>query len=137
MTTKRASLFKLPLVSFLQINETFIINVSNFFFFWCGPFLNSLLNLLQYCFCFMFSVFWLRGMWDLNSLTRDQTCTPCIGRQGLNHWTTREVPSDILNSSMLNKYQFQYLKTSPYILKTNDKRVLSVLMTVSNSTERS
>ena len=24
------------------------------FFFWCGPFLKSLLNLLQYCFCFMF-----------------------------------------------------------------------------------
>ena len=23
-------------------------------FFWCGPFLKSLLNLLQYCFCFMF-----------------------------------------------------------------------------------
>ena len=30
-------------------------------------------------------------MWDLNSLTRDQTCVPCIGRQILNHWTTREV----------------------------------------------
>ena len=23
--------------------------------------------------------------------TRDQACTPCIGRQSLNHWTTREV----------------------------------------------
>ena len=31
-------------------------------------------------------------MWDLNSPTRDQTHTPCIGRQSLNHWTTREVP---------------------------------------------
>ena len=30
-------------------------------------------------------------MWDLNSPTRDQTYTPCIGRQSLNHWTTREV----------------------------------------------
>ena len=28
-----------------------------FFFFWCGPFLKSLLNLLQYCFCFMFWFF--------------------------------------------------------------------------------
>ena len=27
------------------------------FFFFCGPFLKSLLNLLQYCFCFMFWVF--------------------------------------------------------------------------------
>ena len=33
------------------------------------------------------------GMWDLSSLTRDQTRTPCIGRWSLNHWTTREVPS--------------------------------------------
>ena len=31
-------------------------------------------------------------MWDFNSLTRGQTHTPCIGRQSLNHWTTREVP---------------------------------------------
>ena len=37
-------------------------------------------------------VFWPQGMWDLSSLTRDQTCTPCIGRQSLNHWTAREVP---------------------------------------------
>ena len=32
------------------------------------------------------------GMWDLNSLTRDQTHDPYIGRQILNYWTTREVP---------------------------------------------
>lgn len=25
-------------------------------------------------------VFWPRGMWDLSSLTWDQTCMPCIGR---------------------------------------------------------
>ena len=37
-------------------------------------------------------VLWPQGMWDLNSLTRDRTCTSCIGRQSLNHWTTREVP---------------------------------------------
>ena len=36
---------------------------------------------------------WLpQGMWDLSSLTRDQTHVPCIERQVLNHWTTREVP---------------------------------------------
>ena len=28
---------------------------------------------------------------NLSSLTRDQTCIPCIGRQILNHWTTREI----------------------------------------------
>ena len=31
-------------------------------------------------------------MWDLSSPTRDQTHTPCIGRQSLNHRTAREVP---------------------------------------------
>ena len=31
-------------------------------------------------------------MWDLNSLTRDRTCSPCIRRQILNHWTTSKVP---------------------------------------------
>ena len=31
------------------------------------------------------------GIWDPNSLTRDQTCTPCIGKRSLNSWTTREV----------------------------------------------
>ena len=46
----------------------------------------------QYFFCFIFWFLWPRGMWDLSSLTRDPTHTPCIGRQSLNHWTTREVP---------------------------------------------
>ena len=27
-----------------------------------------------------------------SSQTRDQTCVPCIGRQILNHWTSRKVP---------------------------------------------
>ena len=31
-------------------------------------------------------------MWDLSSLTRDQTCSPCNGRWSLNHWTIREAP---------------------------------------------
>ena len=43
-------------------------------------------------FLFYFLVFWLQGMWDLSSLTRDWTHTPCIGRWSLNHWFTREVP---------------------------------------------
>ena len=30
--------------------------------------------------------------WDLNSPTRDQIHVPCIARQILNYWTTREVP---------------------------------------------
>ena len=57
---------------------------------WCGPFLKSLLNLWQYFVCFMFWFFWPRSIWDLSSPTRDPY-TPCIGRQSLNYWTTREV----------------------------------------------
>ena len=37
-------------------------------------------------------VFWLPGLWDLHSPTRDWTCTPCSGRRSLHHWTAREVP---------------------------------------------
>ena len=44
-------------------------------------------------FLFYVLVFWLQGMCDLGSLTKDQTCTLCIGRRSLNHWTTREVSS--------------------------------------------
>ena len=46
----------------------------------------------------------LRGIWDLNSPTRDRTHLPCIGRWILNHWTVREVPSCSLLSTC---YTFQ------------------------------
>ena len=39
-----------------------------FFFFLCGPILKSF-N-LSHLFCFVLA-FWLQGMWDLSSLTRD------------------------------------------------------------------
>ena len=32
------------------------------------------------------------GMWEHSSPTRDRTCTSCIERWSLNHWTTWEVP---------------------------------------------
>ena len=32
------------------------------------------------------------SIWDLSSLTRDETHVPCVGRWILSHWTTREVP---------------------------------------------
>ena len=41
-------------------------------------------------------VFWPWGTWDLNSPTRDWTCTPSIGRWSLNHWITREVPENYI-----------------------------------------
>ena len=54
--------------------------------------------LLQYYFCFLcflvlLCFFWLWDVWDLSYLTRNETCTPCIGRQSLNHQTIRDVSS--------------------------------------------
>ena len=60
----------------------------------------------------MFLVFWPRGMWDLSSLTRDQTCTPCIGRWSLNHWTTREVPRGCVLQKLFLKQRGFWLKNS-------------------------
>ena len=37
-------------------------------------------------------VFWPRGVWDPNSLTRDWTCTSCIRKWSVSHWITMEVP---------------------------------------------
>ena len=37
-------------------------------------------------------VFWPQVMWNLTSPTGDQTHLPCVGRQSLNYWITREVP---------------------------------------------
>ena len=78
--SKQSASKKLPLVHLKK----------NFFFFCCGSYLKSLLNLLQYC--FMFLDFWLQGTGDHSSLTRDRTHTSYIGRWNLNHWTNRELP---------------------------------------------
>ena len=57
------------------------------------PFLNSLLNLLQYCFCCLCCTFWPPGMWDFSSLmTRDWTHTPELGVRSLNHWAHQGSP---------------------------------------------
>ena len=45
-------------------------------------------------FIFLFFFFWSMpcGMWDLSSLTRDQTCSSALEAESHNHWTAREVP---------------------------------------------
>ena len=35
----------------------------------------------------------IHSMWDLSFLTTDRIYVPCVGKQILNHWTTRDVPS--------------------------------------------
>ena len=58
----------------------------SFFFFFLN--LKCLLNFYNISYVLLF---WLWGMWVLSFPTRDRICTLCIGRQSLNHWTTRDV----------------------------------------------
>lgn len=65
-----------------------LFSVDVFFFFFCGCTGSSLQ-------CVGYPVVELGlplGMWDLNSPSRDQTCTPFIGRWILNHKPSWEVP---------------------------------------------
>ena len=40
---------------------------------------------------------WVHPLWHVgSSQTRDWSHIPCIGRQILNHWTTREIPPSII-----------------------------------------
>ena len=48
-----------------------------------------MLLIILFFMIFFFFFFWL---WDLSSLSRDWTCTPCPGRWSLNHWTARKIP---------------------------------------------
>ena len=54
--------------------------------------------MLQYCLFYVLGFFGQKKMyddvWDLSSPTRDGTHATCIVWRSLNHWTTREVPSE-------------------------------------------
>ena len=56
----------------LVITQRFPWPPSLFFFFWCGPFVKSLLNVLHYCFCCFYALaFCPWRIWDPRSLGRD------------------------------------------------------------------
>ena len=103
------------------------------------PFLKSFIEFITILFLFSilcFLLFWLQGMWDLKSLTRNQTYTPCIGMQSLNHWTIREVlrlyclEQFSVHSKMSIRYRdFQYAPC-PHIHKPS---LLSVFPTRSTA----
>ena len=61
------------------------------FFFFLVPFLKSFIEFVTILFLSYAFIIWPRGMWDLRFPTRDGTCTLCIGRQNLNHCTTKEA----------------------------------------------
>ena len=90
-------------------------------FFWCGLFLKSLLNLLHYCFCFMFCFVFFSpwGVWDLSCLTRDWTHIPCTGRRSLNHWTIREVPGRCF---LLSTYLYKQMVLLSHTFGKNSSR---------------
>ena len=67
------------------------------FFFWLGTiFLKVFVDFVTILLLFYGLVLWPRGIWDPSSLTRDQTRSPCNGRQSLNHWATRKIPNKSL-----------------------------------------
>ena len=79
------------LIIFSSYNDSF----SSFFlniFFNVDPF-KVFIEFVTILLLFYVLAFWPKGMWNLWSPTRDQTCTSCIGRWGLNHWTTRPFSS--------------------------------------------
>ena len=53
------------------------------------------------------------SMQNLNSPTRDQTCVPCIGKQILNHRTTREVPMNFFFFFIRRREERSRLTASP------------------------
>ena len=80
-------------------------------------------------------------MWDLISWTRDWAHVPCIGRQILNHWTTREVPPSFAYCSprvkcahcLFSKVQthpFTYMvSTTAFLLQPKSWLIETVCMT--------
>ena len=54
--------------------------------------------------------FWLWGMWDLSSPTRDWTRTACIGTWSLNHWIVREVPAFSISHKPFPAHHCFYLQ---------------------------
>ena len=72
-----------------------------FFFFFMWTVFKSLYWICYNIASVLCLVFWPQDMCDLSYPTRDRTCTPCIGRWSLSHWTSREVSySEVLGTSM-------------------------------------
>ena len=58
-------------------------------------------------------MFWLRGMWDHSSPTRNWAWVPCIGRWNLNHWRAKEVLQNF-NDSWLRLCPFPRQLPQPH-----------------------
>ena len=51
---------------------------------------------VEYLLLFFFLLALPRGMWDLRSLTRDQTHPPAVEAQSPNHWVPGKSPVFVL-----------------------------------------
>ena len=60
-------------------------------------------------------------MWDLSSLTRDQTHMPCIGNTRLNHWTIREVVRTIFLKLRSDSTNPQFKAGQGFLLSSRTK----------------
>ena len=57
---------------------------------------------IEYCFCFIFYFFGHEAHGLLAPQPGIEPVSPCIGRQILNPWTTREAPKLLIIASNLN-----------------------------------
>ena len=79
---------------FCAFAHRLLFNFLSSFFMWI--ILKVFIEFVTILFLFSVLVSWPQGMWDLSFPTKHWTHTPCIGRQSLKHWTTREVPQRFL-----------------------------------------
>ena len=87
-------------------------------FFWCGPFLKSLLNLLQCCFCFMF---WFFG---------HEACGILVPRPGIEP-TPPALESEVLTTGPPGKSRGYFLKRKRVLIFWNVRHDL-----LQNNTKR-
>ena len=80
-------------------------------------------------------VFWPHGMWDLSSLARDWTLTPCTGRQSLNGWTTREAPQPedffLCYCGNFQTFTVNKIDDVPHLIITNCPTIIHICDVVS------
>ena len=84
----RGSLFLSFILSTFFFPSVYILRFF-YIYFWCGPYLKFLLNLLQYCF---WSTFWFFGLevCGMLALRQRSNPSPWVGRPSPNPWATRE-----------------------------------------------
>ena len=89
--------------NYLSFHSSFSFSLkkkkSCFFFFLIWTIFNVFTEFFTILLLFYVLDFWLQGMWNLGSPTRDWTHITCLWRKSLNHWTSGEVPTWALQRS--------------------------------------